>query len=346
MLVKIAPLHAESSAALILANARCLGLEARAMSDGIGGIAIGVSGDLPDGALEVPGVTSVLRKHKPYLLATREIRDTPTLIQVGDVTIGGPEPVIMAGPCSVETEDELIEIARMAKAAGATMLRGGAFKPRTSPYSFQGHGEEGLRRLAHAREITGLPIITEVMEPDMVEMVAHYSDMLQIGTRNMANFPLLKKVGQAGKPVMLKRGFASTIEEWLMSAEYILSSGNPDVVLCERGIRSFETATRFTLDLNAVPLLRELTHLPVIVDPSHGTGKRSLVEKMALAGLAAGADGLMLEVHPEPERAMSDAAQTITLDVLERIVSRGRALVELLNGQPLLDPTVTSLITA
>lgn len=346
MLVRIAPQHAESSAAMILANAQCLGLEARAIADGQGGIGVGISGELPDGAWDVPGVISVIRKHKPYMLATREIREMRTVIRVGDVEIGGAEPVVMAGPCSVESEDELIDIARMAKAAGATMLRGGAFKPRTSPYSFQGHGEEGLRRLAHAREMTGMPIITEVMEPEMVELVAQYSDMLQIGSRNMANFPLLKKVGQAGKPVMLKRGFAATIEEWLMSAEYILSSGNSEVVLCERGIRTFEPATRFTLDLNAVPLLRELTHLPIIVDPSHGTGKRSLVEQMSLAGLAAGADGLMLEVHPEPERAMSDAAQTITPDVLARIVARGRALVEALGGEPLVDPTVTSLITA
>jgi 3-deoxy-7-phosphoheptulonate synthase len=205
-------------------------------------------------------------------------------------------------------------------------LRGGAFKPRTSPYAFQGLGEEGLRHLAEAREETGLPVVTEAMEPNHVELVARYADMIQIGARNMANFPLLRRAGQAGKPVLLKRGFSATIEEWLMSAEYVLAHGNPDVVLCERGIRGFDPATRFTLDLTAVPLVKELSHLPIIVDPSHGTGRRTLVARMALAGLAAGADGLILEAHPDPESAMCDGSQTITPAELAAIIRSGRVL--------------------
>jgi 3-deoxy-7-phosphoheptulonate synthase len=220
----------------------------------------------------------------------------------------------------------------MVKAAGADMLRGGAFKPRTSPYAFQGLGEAGLEHLAAAREATGLPVVTEVMEPDQVELVAGYADMLQIGARNMANSPLLRRVARTSKPVLLKRGLSATVEEWLMSAEYLLAGSNPQVVLCERGIRGFDPAFRFTLDLNAVPLAKELCHLPVIVDPSHGTGKRSLVPRMALAGLAAGADGLIVEVHPTPDTAACDAAQTITPDDLANVVRSGRALQAALLG--------------
>jgi 3-deoxy-7-phosphoheptulonate synthase len=212
------------------------------------------------------------------------------------------------------------------KAAGADILRGGAFKPRTPPYAFQGLGEEGLRCLAEAREATGLPVVTEVLEPDQVELVAEYADMLQVGARNMANFPLLRRVGKANRPVLLKRGFSATVEEWLMSAEYVLAGGNPNVVLCERGIRGFDPAVRFSLDLNAVPLAKELSHLPVIVDPSHGTGRRSLVHRMALAGLAAGADGLIVEVHPDPDAAKCDASQTITPAELARIYRQGLAV--------------------
>jgi len=345
MLVRIAAHNAVTSTEIVLTNARTLGLDARAMSDGQGGMAIGIDGELPDGAWDVPGVISVLRKHKPYMLASRELRDARSVVRVGDVAIGGDEPVVMAGPCVIENERDTIEIARMVKEAGATMLRGGAFKPRSSPYAFQGLGEPGLQHLARAREITGLPVVTEVMEPDQVELVADYSDMLQIGARNMSNFPLLKRAGRAGKPVLLKRGFSATIDEWMMSAEYVLASGNPDVVLCERGIRSFDTSTRFTLDLNAVPLARELTHLPIVVDPSHGTGRRSLVERMSLAGLAAGADGLILEVHPNPDQALCDASQTITPETLQRIIRKGHALVQLLDGEPVTD-VLTTLITA
>lgn len=311
----------------VLNAARAAGLEARAMSDGHGGSLVGIHGSLPTDSLQLPGVAAIHPKHKPYMLASREHRPyAPTIVKVGDVRIGGGHSVVMAGPCVVEGRDSLIEAAVAVKAAGADVLRGGAFKPRTSPYSFQGLGEEGLQHLAAAREVTGLPVITEVMEPEYVELVAEYADVLQIGSRNMANFPLLKRAGQSHRPVMLKRGFSATVEEWLMSAEYILAAGNPNVILCERGIRAFDPAFRFTLDLNAVPMLRELTHLPVVVDPSHGTGKRSLVSRMAMAGLAAGADGLMIEVHPDPEVALCDGSQTITPAELSAIIRSGRAL--------------------
>jgi 3-deoxy-7-phosphoheptulonate synthase len=232
-------------------------------------------------------------------------------IRVGDVTIGGDQLAVMAGPCSVESREQMLETARAVKAAGAHILRGGAFKPRTLPYSFQGLGEEGLKILDEARSETGLPIITEVMSPEDVELVEGYTDILQIGARNMQNFSLLKRVGRAEKPVMLKRGMSATIEEWLGCAEYILNEGNGDVILCERGIRTYETITRNTLDVSAVPVIKQLSDLPVVVDPSHGTGIRSLVAPMAKAGVAAGADGLMIEVHPHPEKALSDGDQSL-----------------------------------
>ncbi len=226
----------------------------------------------------------------------------------------------MAGPCSVESRDQLFETADAVKAAGATVLRGGAFKPRTSPYAFQGLGVEGLRYLAEARERTGLPVITEVMEPSQVDIVAEYADILQIGTRNMQNYSLLRDVGRVARPVMLKRGYGATVEEWLMAAEYIVSSGNPNVILCERGIRTFETYTRNTMDLAAVPLAHHLTHLPVIVDPSHATGKRWLVKPLAVGGVAVGADGVIVEVHPRPDEALSDAEQQLTPDQFRDMV--------------------------
>ncbi|MDQ3410988.1 MAG: 3-deoxy-7-phosphoheptulonate synthase [Chloroflexota bacterium] len=316
-----------SATEAVLAAARAAGLEARAMSDGHGGALVGIHGTLDVEALRLSGIAGIQPKHKPYMLASREHRPhAPTVVKVGDVRIGGGRPVVMAGPCVVEGRETLLETAIAVKVAGADMLRGGAFKPRTSPYSFQGLGEAGLQHLAAARDATGLPVVTEVMEPESVDLVANYADMLQIGSRNMANFPLLRRAGQTRKPILLKRGFSATVEEWLMSAEYILAAGNPNVILCERGIRGFDPAFRFTLDLNAVPLLRELTHLPVIVDPSHGTGKRSLVSRMAMAGLAAGADGLMIEVHPDPEGAMCDGSQTITPADLSAIIRSGRAL--------------------
>jgi 3-deoxy-7-phosphoheptulonate synthase len=300
---------------------------------------IGVNGrpivaGLVDDIAALPGVDLVNHSAKPYMLAQRAARPDGTLVRVGTVTIGGPDPVIMAGPCVVESAEAMLAAAQAVKAAGATMLRGGAFKPRTSPYSFQGLGEEGLRILALARDLTGLPIVTEVMEPEQVDLVAAYADMLQIGSRNMSNFPLLRRAAAAGKPILLKRGFSSTMEEWLMSAEYVLAGGNDRVVLCERGIRGFDTATRFTLDLNAVPLAKQLTHLPVIVDPSHGTGRRELVEPMALAGIAAGAHGLILEVHPEPDMALCDAQQSIAPEVLQRIICGTQAIARVLAPAP------------
>jgi len=228
----------------------------------------------------------------------------------------------MAGPCSVESREQVLEVAARVKAAGATVLRGGAFKPRTSPYAFQGLEEEGLKLLAEARRETGLPIITEVMEPDKIDVVAEHADILQIGARNVQNFSLLRKVGAAGKPVLLKRGMSTSIQEWLLSAEYVLSGGNPNVILCERGIRTFETTTRFTLDLNAVPVLKKLTHLPVVVDPSHGTGHWEYVESMAMAAVAAGADGLLIEVHPRPEEALSDGPQSLKPDRFAAVMAR------------------------
>jgi len=259
----------------------------------------------------MPGVESVVPILQPFKLASREFKPTPTVVRVRDVEIGGDRLPVVAGPCSVESEDQILETAKAVKEAGASILRGGAFKPRTSPYAFQGLGGEGLRLLAAARDETGLAIVTEVLKPEDVDLVAETADMLQIGARNMQNFALLKRAGETKKPVLLKRGISSTIQEFLMAAEYILSEGNFNVVLCERGIRTFETATRFTLDLNAVPVIKKLSHLPVIVDPSHGTGHWEYVTAMAKAGIACGADGLMIEVHMRPEIAFSDGIQSL-----------------------------------
>ena len=238
-------------------------------------------------------------------------RGEKTIVQVGDVSIGEEKLAVIAGPCSVESREQMLEVARSVKASGAAMIRGGAFKPRTLPYSFQGLGVEGLKILAEAREETGLPVVTEVMSPENVGIVEEYADILQIGARNMQNYPLLKRVGEASKPVLLKRGLSSTVEEWLSAAEYVLAGGNEEVILCERGIRTYQKLTRFTLDLSVVPLLKEVSSLPVVVDPSHGTGVRSLVSPMAKAAVAAGADGLLIEVHPNPEEAKSDGAQSL-----------------------------------
>ena len=287
----------------------------------------------------LPGVDSVTPISRPFKLASRELHPDDTIVRVLGTVIGDGSLALMAGPCAVESREQLFQTADAVLAAGATVLRGGAFKPRTSPYSFQGLGVEGLRFLAEARQRTGLPVITEVMEPSDVGVVAEHADILQVGTRNMQNFPLLTAVGRAGRPVMLKRGLAATIEEWLMSAEYILSSGNPNVILCERGIRTFDTYTRNTLDLTAVPLLHHLTHLPVIVDPSHATGKRWLVRPMALAGVAAGADGIMVEVHPRPDEAWSDGEQSLTLEqfgVLAPMLRTVHGEVQGLSRDPLL----------
>jgi 3-deoxy-7-phosphoheptulonate synthase len=258
------------------------------------------------------GVESVVPILKPYKLASREMRaETSTIDIAPGLSIGGQEMVVMAGPCAVESEEQIIESALAVKAAGATILRGGAFKPRTSPYSFQGMEEEGLKLLAQARNETGLPIVTEVVNPRDVELVARYADIMQVGARNMQNFALLKMLGQLDKPILLKRGMSATIQEFLMSAEYILSEGNQKVILCERGIRTFETATRNTLDISAIPVLKEQTHLPIVIDPSHATGHASLVPSMCYASVAAGCDGLIVEVHPHPELATSDGPQSL-----------------------------------
>jgi 3-deoxy-7-phosphoheptulonate synthase len=259
----------------------------------------------------IPGVEKVLPILKPYKLASREFRKEDTVIDVGSARIGGRKIAVMAGPCAVENKTLLVEIAKEVKSAGAAFLRGGAFKPRTSPYAFQGLEEEGLKYLAEARDRVGLPIVTEVMDPRDITLIAKYADVLQIGARNMQNFRLLKEVGLCKKPVLLKRGISATIKEWLMSAEYIMAGGNHSVILCERGIRTYETATRNTLDLSAVPVLKQMTHLPVIVDPSHAVGKWDLVAPMAKAAVAAGADGLIIEVHPNPEEALCDGEQSL-----------------------------------
>ena len=285
------------------------------LSEGKERTLIGAIGDerlLADQTLEsFPGVEKVLPILKPYKLVSREFQSTNTVIQVNGRRIGDKKIHVMAGPCSVESREQVLEAAIPVKEAGGTFLRGGAYKPRTSPYSFQGLGPEGLDYLAHARKVTGLPIITEVLDPRDLEVVCEYADILQIGARNMQNFKLLTDVGKLGKPVMLKRGLSATIQEFLLSAEYIATEGNRKIILCERGIRTYETETRNTLDLSAVPVLKQLTHLPVFVDPSHGTGRWDLVIPMALAGIAAGADGLLIEVHPKPEVALSDGPQSL-----------------------------------
>jgi len=260
---------------------------------------------------QMDGVEKTMPVLRPFKRASREFHPEDTSVTVGGITVGGPDVVVMAGPCAVESRERMLEIAHEAKDLGAKMLRGGAYKPRTSPYSFQGLGEEGLEILAEAREQTGLTVVTEIIQPELVPLVTSYADVLQVGARNMQNFALLHAVGKAQCPVLLKRGMMSTMEELLMAAEYILSHGNTQVMLCERGIRTFETYTRNTLDINAVPLLKHLTHLPVVVDPSHGTGKRELVEPVSRAAVAAGADGLIVELHTRPDEALSDGGQSL-----------------------------------
>lgn len=287
-----------------------------------------VDGVHPNTFAGLRGVEDVLPTKAAFRLASQDFRKEPSVVRVRDVEIGAGRVVVMAGPCSVENRDQVIKTAWKVKEAGAAVLRGGAFKPRSSPYAFQGLGEEGLQLLAEAREETGLPVVTEVMSPEQVPVVAAYADMLQIGTRNMQNFSLLHAVGQARKPVLLKRGLMSTFEELLLAAEYIMAQGNLNVVLCERGIRTFETYTRNTLDINAVPALKELSHLPVSIDPSHATGRRSLVGPVALAGVAAGADALIIEVHPEPEKAWSDGPQSLTPAGFEILMAQVRRVAE------------------
>ncbi|HEX3721598.1 MAG TPA: 3-deoxy-7-phosphoheptulonate synthase [Nitrolancea sp.] len=294
---------------------------------------LGVLGTpLPDVLYEtlglLPGVQQVIRVSKRYKLVSRDFHPSDTIVDVGGVKVGGSEVVIIAGPCSVETEDQILRTAHSIRESGATMLRGGAFKPRTSPYEFRGLGEEGLQMLAKAREQTGLKIVTEVLNPTDIDLVSAYTDVLQIGARNMQNFQLLEVAGQARKPVLLKRGMSAQIEEWLLAAEYVMAQGNEQVILCERGIRTYETITRNTLDLSAVPVVKRLSHLPIIIDPSHGTGKWYLVPSMMLAAVAAGADGLIVEVHPNPDTALSDGGQSLTFENFAAAIPGVRSVAE------------------
>jgi 3-deoxy-7-phosphoheptulonate synthase len=282
-------------------------------------------------ALEsMSGVENVIPILKAYKLASREVKPTPSIIEVGGVPIGGKTIVVMAGPCSVENREQICQTAKLVKKAGANFLRGGAFKPRSSPYSFQGLEEEGLKLLDAARKESGLPIVTEVMNPREVDLVAKYADIMQVGARNVQNFSLLKELGNLKKPILLKRGMMTTVKEFLMSAEYILAEGNPNVILCERGIRTFETATRNTLDLSCVPVIKRESHLPIIIDPSHGTGHWDLVEAMSRAAIACGADGLMIEVHPDPANAFSDGPQSLTPKNFANLIQNLRPFIELM----------------
>ena len=301
------------------------GLQAH-ISQGVEHTVVGILGqifpELQDRMELLPGVEQVIPISKPYKLASREFHPQNTTVQINDITIGGDEIVVMAGPCAVETEEQLLTTALAVKASGANILRGGAFKPSTSPYQFRGLGKEGLKLLAKAREETGMPVITEVMSSTDVELVAGYADILQIGARNMQNFILLDEVGKIKKPVMLKRGLSATIQEWLLAAEYILAQGNERVILCERGVRTFETYTRNTMDVSAIPAIKKVSHLPIIADPSHATGKWHLVTPVSLAAIAAGADGLMIEVHPNPDLALKDGAQSLTFDNFGKLMSQ------------------------
>ena len=304
---------------------------------GVKRIVIGAIGDQREVDLseieQMPKVDKIVRISKPYKLVSREVKEDDTVITIKNASIGSGTPVIIAGPCAVESQEQILAAASWVKKSGAHMLRGGAFKPRTSPYSFQGMGEEGLKLLQEASLQTGLPVVTEVIGEWSLETALKYVDVLQIGARNMQNFQLLKKAGQTRVPILLKRGMSATVEEWLMAAEYIRSEGNENIILCERGIRTFETATRNTLDLSAVPLIKRLSHLPVLVDPSHATGDRGLVIPMALAAIAGGADGLIIEMHPEPAKALSDGPQSLDPQQFEQLMQRVNRLIPLVGAK-------------
>ncbi len=286
----------------------------------------------------MPGVHEVLRITEPYKLASRTFKPERTMVSFGEFRVGGDEVIVMAGPCSVETEEQIAASAAAVKKAGAKVLRGGAFKPRSSPYSFQGLGEDGLRMMRAAADAEGLKVASEVMDVSQIELVARYADILQVGARNMQNYTLLRELGKSRTPVLLKRGISATIEEWLLSAEYILSGGNGDVILCERGIRTFESYTRNTMDISAIPVIQKLSHLPIVADPSHGTGLRDKVAPMARAAIAAGADGLIIEVHPDPDRAMSDGAQSIFPEQFDRLMAELRIIAPAIGRSICLDP--------
>ena len=329
MIVVMAPGAAQPDLDNIRVRIEDRGLRAQ-INTGAERTVIGVMGSIPpdfkDEMELMNGVDEVIIISKPYKLASKEFHPDDTIIKVGDAVIGGPKPVIMAGPCSVEDEEQMVSTAKAVKAAGASVLRGGAFKPRTSPYSFRGMGEDGLKLLQLAKQETGLPIITEVMATADVETVAKYADILQIGARNMQNYNLLDEVGLIGKPVMVKRGLAASYEEWLLAAEYVMAGGNEQVILCERGVRGFETFTRFTLDVAAVPVIKRLSHLPIVADPSHSTGKWYLVTPVALASVAAGAHGLLIEVHPNPDQAKCDGPQSLTFENFDILMEQVNAI--------------------
>ena len=319
----------ETQIKAVESKVRELGLDVH-RSDGVDHTVLGVVGDR-SGVDQItfsvmPGVREVVSVSSPYKLASREFHPDDTVVHVGDVPVGGTEVILMAGPCAVESSEQIESTARFAASTGVKILRGGAFKPRTSPYSFQGLGEEGLAMLRRAAEKHNLASVTEVMTIEQIEVVSRYADLLQVGARNMQNFPLLTEMGKVEKPVLLKRGQSATIKDLLLSAEYILSAGNPNVILCERGIRTFENATRNTLDLSAVPVIKQLSHLPIIVDPSHGVGDRRYVSSMARAAVAAGADGIMVEVHPDPDNARSDGPQSLTFDEFASLANRCRII--------------------
>jgi 3-deoxy-7-phosphoheptulonate synthase len=300
--------------------------------------AIGITGNQsavdPSHFENLPGVAEAIRVSKPYKLISLDLRPEKTVVRVGDATIGGDELALIAGPCAVESRAQAFAVAEAVRRSGARFFRGGAFKPRTSPYAFQGLGEEGLKILAEVREVYGLKIVTEALDEASIDMVERYGDMIQIGARNMQNFSLLRRAGRSHLPVLLKRGLSATLDEWLLAAEYVMSEGNYQVVLCERGIRTFAQHTRNTLDLSAIPAVRRISHLPVVVDPSHGTGKNYMVTPLARAGVAVGADGLIIEVHDQPERALSDGAQALTLEQFERLVDEVRAIHEVITPAP------------
>ena len=329
MIVVMAPGTAQLDLDNIRVRIEDRGLRAQ-INTGAERTVIGVMGSIPpdfkDEMELMNGVDEVIIISKPYKLASKEFHPDDTIIKVGDAVIGGPKPVIMAGPCSVEDEEQMVSTAKAVKAAGASVLRGGAFKPRTSPYSFRGMGEDGLKLLQLAKQETGLPIITEVMATADVETVAKYADILQIGARNMQNYNLLDEVGLIGKPVMVKRGLSASYEEWLLAAEYVMAGGNEQVILCERGVRGFETFTRFTLDVAAVPVIKRLSHLPIVADPSHSTGKWYLVTPVALASVAAGAHGLLIEVHPNPDQAKCDGPQSLTFENFDILMEQVNAI--------------------
>ncbi|HEY0407158.1 MAG TPA: 3-deoxy-7-phosphoheptulonate synthase [Pyrinomonadaceae bacterium] len=327
----------EQQIAAVVAVINELGLRAHPMP-GATRTAIGITGN--QGAVDVsrfenlPGVAEAIRVSKPYKLISLDLRPEKTIVRIGDATIGGDELAIIAGPCAIESRAQAFAVAETVRRSGARFFRGGAYKPRTSPYAFQGLGEEGLKILAEVREVYGLKIVTEALDEASIDLVEKYGDMIQIGARNMQNFSLLRRAGRSSLPVLLKRGLSATLDEWLLAAEYVMAEGNYNVVLCERGIRTFTQHTRNTLDLSAVPAVRRVSHLPVIVDPSHGTGKNYMVTPLARAAVAVGADGLIIEVHDQPERALSDGAQALTLEQYDQLVEEVRAIHQLIAPTP------------